>query len=605
MEKFVFNPIANKEPKGAIASGEYVKYTLKVWKFASSSDVKMVIHRDGEREYSVNMEKAFTDEKYDYYQIDLNFTEVGLYWYHFELKIDGEEKRLVRSENLDIIDSHIDSDYLQLVYAKDSEADKSFGRGIIYHIFVDRFRKSGTVKPREGLNLLKDWNTPVEKEYLDGKQVNINCYGGNLAGVIEKLPYLKSLNVSTIYLSPIFEANSSHKYDTADYSKIDSMFGTMDKFQQLIDKAKDMDINIILDGVFNHTGSDSIYFNRNGRYNTLGAFQSSESPYFSWYEFNNYPYDYNCWWGIQTLPQTRENSGFFDYIAGEKGIINKYMSMGLGGFRLDVVDELGSNFLSAICNATRKIKPDAMVIGEVWEDASCKIAYGERKPYFLGGYLDSVTNYPMKNSILEYIKTGNEQVMVNTINMIKDQYPRNIQNNLMNFLDTHDTKRAITYLGADMTSPEYSEYSNYILSEEEREKATKLLKLATILQYTVMGIPCVFYGDEAGMEGMADPYCRGAYPWGNEDKDLIEWYQKLGNLRNNDVFDNGDLNIKFAEDGVFIYERVKNNKKVIIAINRNEESAEFYLDRVMTDFFTGNPVTGKQTLSPNSALVLY
>lgn len=604
MEKYVFNPINNKTPKGAVSIGTEVKYSLKVSKFENVSGAYFVLHKDGENPAKYRMTREYVDDRYAHYSFTCKFSGVGFFWYHFELDYGNHFERLIRSDSLDCVMSPADSDYLQLVISGESQSDSAFHKGIIYHIFVDRFNRVGDVKPRKGLNLVENWDTPLGLEFNDkGERINANCYGGNFRGIIEKLPYLKSLNVSTIYLSPIFEANSSHKYDVADYSKIDSMFGDGDDFMELISASKKCGIKIIIDGVFNHTGSDSVYFNKDGRYKTVGAYQSENSKYYSWYHFDKYPDTYTCWWGIKTLPETNEDSNFFNYIAGKNGIVEKYMAMGIAGMRLDVVDELSNKFMHAICESARRIAPKAFMVGEVWEDASTKIAYDERKEYFLGGNLDSVTNYPMKNAILEYIKYGNTQGFVNITNLILDQYPKNIRNNLMNILDTHDTVRALTYLGKDDNNNDYRD-GEYRLSSVEMDRGVELLKLASIMQYTVMGVPTVFYGDEAGIEGMKDPYCRAPYPWGKENTDLIEWYRKLGNLRNNKVLLDGDMNIRYASDGVLIYERVKGDNKVIVAINRGAEDFSYTLDRSMTDYFSSEHISGKVTLSKDTAMVL-
>ena len=602
MENFIFNPVNDKKPSGACANNTTITYTLKVSKFINFECAYFVVHKDGQGNSIYLMNKVYTDDKYVHLQYTTKFDSIGYYWYHFEVKTKDNYIKLIRGDDLSIKCSNADSDYLQLVYSAESNVDKFFRKGIIYHIFVDRFRRSGDVKCRTGLTLNNDWNSDVQLEYNNaGERVNNICYGGNFAGIAESLPYLKSLNVGTIYLSPIMEANSNHKYDVADYSKVDSMFGSQEDFENLVKKAKRLGISIIIDGVFNHTGSDSVYFNKNGRYRTVGAYQSKNSKYYSWYSFSKYPDEYDCWWGVKTLPQTVEESGFFDYIAGRGGIVEKYMSLGIGGFRLDVVDELTNNFLHEICSAARCVNPKAFMIGEVWEDASTKISYNERKEYFLGGNLDSVTNYPMKNAILEYVKTGNTDGFVNTVNLILDQYPKAIQNNLMNIIDTHDTVRALTYLGAE-SNDIYS--GNYILSTSERDMGKKLLKLATIMQYTVMGLPTVFYGDEAGLEGTKDPYCRRPYPWGAEDTELIEWYQTLGNIRNNKVLIDGDMKIKYASNCVLIYERIKGEDKVIVAINRSCKPFEFSLIKSMQNFFDGNYVSGKITINPDDAIVL-
>jgi len=601
MENYVFNPIHNKSPKGASKVGEVITYTLKISKFINVNNVWFVMHKDGECDKGVKMTLSITDDMYAHYEIKIKYDSVGHFWYHFY--VEGENSTgLIRGENLDVVPSNDNNDYLQLVYSSKSHIDETFRKGIIYHIFVDRFNRSGKVKARDGLYLIDDWEMPVEKEYdSNNERVNRNCYGGNLQGILDKIPYFKKLNVSTLYLSPIFEANSSHKYNVADYSKVDSMFGDEETLKKLIKECKKNNINIILDGVFNHTGSDSVYFNKEGRYPGLGAYQSTTSPYYTWYDFNNYPYDYSTWWGIKTLPQTNENSGYFDFIAGEKGILDKYMKLGIGGFRLDVVDELSNNFMKAICNRIKSVNDKGMVIGEVWEDASSKIAYDERKEYFLGGNLDSVTNYPMKNAILEYVKYGNVNNFVNTINYILDQYPKDIQNNLMNIIDTHDTVRALTYLGAPNN---ISEYEDYVLDDDELCNAIEKLKIATLLQYTIMGIPAVFYGDEVGVQGTKDPYSRKTYPWGKENLSILEWYEKLGNLRNNSVLIDGDMNIKYAKDGVLIYERIKDDHKVVVAINLGEEEITLNLSRDMDDYFTGKHLSGAVALKSGNYLLL-
>lgn len=605
MRRFIFNPINDKSPKGAVVANSEVNYTLRVSKFEKVDTAYFVMHKDGESPTRHEMTREYVDNQYIHYSFVCKYSEVGFFWYHFELDYGNRTTRLIRSSNLDIVESPADSDYLQLIIKDESKADKAFHKGIIYHIFVDRFNRVGQVKSRKGMRLIDDWNDPIDLEFDDkGERVNVKCYGGNFAGIIEKLDYLKGLNVGTIYLSPIFEAHSSHKYDVADYSKVDSMFGTSEDLSLLIKEAQKRKIKIIIDGVFNHTGSDSVYFNKEGRYKTIGAYQSPNSKYYSWYDFIKYPNEYSSWWGFKTLPQTNEDSGFFDYIAGKNGIIEKYMAMGIAGMRLDVVDELSNKFTHAICEASRRIAPKSFIIGEVWEDASSKIAYDERKEYFLGGNLDSVTNYPMKNAILDFIKYGNVNNFVNVVNLILDQYPKSVRDNLMNILDTHDTVRALTFLGADMNNPEYRENNKYILSDHEMDRGVKLLKLASIMQYTVMGIPTVFYGDEAGIQGMKDPYCRAPYPWGNENTELLEWYQKLGNLRNNKVLEDGEMRIRYAENGVLIYERYRNDNKIIVVINRSNEDFHFTLERSMTDYFTGDHVSGRLIVKNNEALVL-
>jgi len=318
MRKFIFNPINDKTPHGAVEVGTEVKYSLRVSKFDCPTSAYFVMSTDNSPREYLEMNRDFVDDKYVHFSFTTKFTEIGFYWYHFEVKFGEHSVKLIRNDDLSVIESHADNDFLQLVIANESNADIAFRKGIIYHIFVDRFNRVGKVPEREGIDLIDDWYEPVVDRFdNNGDRMHNMCYGGTIKGITEKLPYLKKLNVGTIYLSPVFEGNSSHKYDVADYSKIDSMFGGKDAFVELIKTAKKMGIKIIIDGVFNHTGSDSIYFNKQGRYKTIGAYQSPNSKYYDWYDFSNYPNEYSCWWGEINLPQTTECESLFNYICGK------------------------------------------------------------------------------------------------------------------------------------------------------------------------------------------------------------------------------------------------------------------------------------------------
>ena len=606
MKEYIYNPLNNKSPKGACVTGTTVSYSFKVSKFVNVKCVNFVMHTDGCENTYYPMQRTYTDERYIHFCLNYTYENKGLYWYHFELTLDnGESIRFIQSDNLDAIPSKADYDYLQLIYDSESNVDENYHNGIIYHIFIDRFNRSGEVNVRDGLTLVDSWDKLPVREYEDEKGqklvVNKVCYGGNFKGIIEKLDYLKSLNVSTIYLSPIWEANSSHRYDVANYEKVEEMYGGQVGFQELIEEAENKGIKIIIDSVFNHTGSDSVYFNKYKRYDNLGAYQGQESPYYSWYDFDTFPDEYNAWWGIKNVPTTNKNSSFVDYIVGRDGIVEKYLKMGVLGLRLDVVDELPNDFLAKICKTARSVKNDAVIIGEVWEDASCKLCYDTRREYFLGDRLDSVTNYPMKDAILEFVKTGNVSRFVSTICYIKDRYPKAVQDNLMNFLGTHDTVRVLTYLGS---SEEYDSHEPYKLSKDERKKGLELIKIATVLQYTIMGVPTIYYGDEAGIEGTKDPYNRASYPWGREETELIEWYQYLGRLRTNPVFRDGDLNILYAKNSVLIYERVKDKNKVIVAVNLSQDDFKFVLNRPMVDYFTKEEKSGILIIPKGDKMVL-
>ena len=600
MKLFSYNPLEDKAPQGACLKGSKVTYTLKISKAIFPYDINFVYRKDGDEEekYSL-MTQNYADERYYYFTTTVEYSDIGQYWYWFKISEKNGTYYLQKGPLFDASSiDRVSYPYVQIVYNESSVVDEDIHNGIIYQIFIDRFNNSGKVEERPGFIHREDWGGKIEREWENKKEVNRQYFGGNIKGIIEKLDFLKSLNTKIIYLSPVFEGNSNHKYDTADYSKID--------FEDLIKKADKLGIKILLDGVFNHTGSDSVYFNRDGRYNSVGAYQSKDSPYYEWYHFDEWPNKYDAWWDVHTLPDTKEVPSFVNYIAGDKGIIEKWMKKGVLGFRLDVVDELGDDFIDKITSKVKQINPKGMVLGEVWEDASIKIAYSKRKRYFLGGQLDSVTNYPLKDAILGYIKFGQMNEIVEVLSFIKDQYTESVQNNLMNILDTHDTLRAISAFGYPCVDENYSSREYYELTPKQKEYGKMLLKQASIIQYTAMGIPTVFYGDEAGLEGMRDPYCRACYPWGQEDTDLINWYTRLGEVRNNPALNGGNFKFLCKKDGVVAYERTRGEDTVVTIVNKSQVKFYINIDGTFVDWFTGEKYVNVRDIciEPNKAMLL-
>ena len=475
-------------------------------------------------------------------------------------------------------DSNYDS-FVLTVYQKDYKTPDWIKGGIMYHIFVDRFAKGGDYPVRVDAIMNSDWENymPQYAKYPGGEVANNMFFGGTLDGVTSKLDYISSLGVNCIYLSPIFEAYSNHKYDTGNYEKVDCMFGGDEALDRLIAQAKKHNIKIILDGVFNHTGDDSIYFNRRGRYDTLGAYNSPDSPYFSWFDFKNYPDKYRCWWDIKILPAVNsKNPEYNEYINGEDGIVQKYLKKGTSGWRLDVADELYEPFLQDLRAAAKKADPDAIVIGEVWEDASIKIAYTSRRKYFRGRELDSVMNYPLRTGIIDFIRTGDSKNLFSASAGLYARYPKEVSDALMNFLGTHDTERILTVLGVGVPALSMEEKAHFKMSEGERKRAKSLLKLAYTILSFMPGVPCIFYGDEAGVEGLGDPFNRVTYPWGHEDSELVDFYRQLGILRKSQsVLSNGYL--KVSEDtpyGVFAFERFSKDGRISVVINRSDKPYE-------------------------------
>ncbi len=515
---------------------------------------------------------------YDVFQVRLENIPVGLYYMSLVLEtpagimygMNGGRGKLY-------LTPHESGKHFQIsvVDFKYDAPDKYKG-GIIYHIFVDRFARGGSIVPRSDAVMIEDWDNGVPEypEYPGAHLENNTFFGGTLYGVIDKLDYIKSLGVDLIYLSPIFESYSNHKYDTGDYMKVDAMFGGDLALAKLISEASLRGIGIILDGVFNHTGSDSIYFNRYGRYPELGAYQSEKSPYYSWYDFKNHPDKYTCWWGIEILPRINpdvEECG--DYLAGPGGVIDKYASMGIAGFRLDVADELSDGFISRVKSTLESRVSGSLLYGEVWEDASNKIAYDKRKRYYLGSELDGVMNYPVRSGIISFLRDKNSALLEYALGEVTFNSPKRIRDMQMNLLGTHDTERIITILadegvGEGKTNAELSELA---LTDKQLVKGISRVKMAYTILATIPGIPTVFYGDEVGLQGYKDPFNRRPYPWKKQNTAILEYYRMIGEIRkNNDIYTDGDFNLVLLDSEHLIFERSKSGVSLVTVVNNSD-----------------------------------
>ncbi len=560
----------DKLPFGAVKSGESVRFGIRVAEALKASEVTLIILNDLDGDITeFKLEEVWTENCYTRFEGDAVIEACGLYWYHFEV-VTGGAIRTAEKIGLGAAFTEYEPHSWQLtVYSFDYTTPEWIMGGAFYHIFVDRFRKLGERPLKKDSVARSDWGgVPVYTPDENGEIRNSDFFGGNLDGVIEKLPYLSELGISCIYLSPIFEAASNHKYDTADYTRVDPSFGDDELFSKLCEEAGRLGIRVICDGVFNHTGSDSVYFNRLGHYDTGGAYQTKSSPYYEWYSFSEWPEKYDAWWGIKTLPQIRKNSeSFKTFITGENGILEKWMSLGAFGWRLDVADELSEDFLRELRKTVKQANPDALIIGEVWEDASNKIAYGRRRHYFEGAELDSVMNYPFKEAIISFIKNGNADSIRETVESVCENYPKPSLDCMMNILGTHDTERILTVLGGKSYATR-DEKAVACLSEDERCRAKALLFLASVLQFTLPGVPSVYYGDETGLEGYEDPFNRRCYPWGAEDKELIKWYRELLKARQHcAAFAGGAYRTLRADSGVFVFTRIKNCVKATVIVN--------------------------------------
>ena len=580
IEKFIGNEDVTR--RGAFAWGDVITVRVTVPRRLGCAAVVMRIAPDGGANTDVPFGFYDRNGGDDVYVKEISTKSLcadahgGLFYYEF-LFLRGLDTLFTDTENnVDFtLASSSEHKFRLLVYEKDFHTPGWFWGGTMYHVFVDRFcRGEGEAKLRADAVLDPDWENGIPqypKKPGDPLKNNV-FFGGNLWGVIEKLDYLQSLGVTVLYLSPIFEAASNHRYDTGDYEKIDALLGGDAAFDALVRAAHEKGMKIILDGVFNHTGDDSVYFNRRGSYPTLGAYQSQKSRYAEWYNFEKFPDRYDCWWGIDILPRLHQDRAVCrEFFTGADGVVAKWLARGADGWRLDVADELCDDFLDELRQTTKEVtNGEGVIIGEVWENAADKIAYGKRRHYFGGGQLDSVMNYPVRNAILALVADRDASTFYNILTDLYSSYPAEVCNSLMNLLGTHDTERILTLLGDPTHGEELTNSQMAVkrLSQKDRVRAVKLLKIASTLQFTVFGVPSVYYGDEAGVEGYHDPFCRMPYPWGREDLDLVEHYKMLGALRKNHrALRDGDFRFLYHDEDCVAYERVSSCDRITVAVN--------------------------------------
>ena len=554
-------------PFGAVKVGTNV--TVRLWTSEKCLVfINLINFYNNQQE--IKMEQVDRNiQDYGYtYEVNIDTKDCrGLLYYFFKVIINGQE--VIYGNNIEFVGGR-GQIYLnnpvsyQITIYDQCEVPDWYKEGIIYQIFVDRFyngNEDGKIlNPKKNTFIYGNWyDKPMYIKDSQGSIARWDFYGGNLLGVMKKLDYIKSLGVNIIYFNPIFDSPSCHKYDTGDYEKIDQMFGDEEVFKELCSKAEKLGIKVILDGVFSHTGSDSKYFNKLGNYDSLGAYQSLQSPYYRWYRFNDYPNIYESWWGFSNMPNVDElNPGYIDYIIKRDGsIIEKWIRNGASGWRLDVADELPDEFIKLLKDILRSVKKDSVLIGEVWEDASNKISYSRKREYLFGKELDSVTNYPLRQIILDlvrkYIGIG---YFIKKYKSLMENYPKEYFYSTMNILGNHDTERVLTMLGNNI----------------------ELLRIAVTIQMTLPGVPLIYYGDEAGLAGGKDPDNRKSFPWDRENKDIQKIYKDISRIRSTEnSLKKGDIIFKEININTLYYERSYLNETVIIMINLVEKSEKCIL----------------------------
>lgn len=567
-----------KTPYGAVASGTPVQLTLRPYRQEGFSYATLTAYYEFQENRAVTIPLPWCgmDGNRDLFSCTLE-TEgyVGLIWYSFTLtRIDGKMKQELGPFQL-------------TVYDNQEVVPSWFGEGTTYQIFPDRFRRTRVPDPTGmvgGRWVHASWQeTPEYRPDQNGEIRNRDFFGGNFRGIMEKLDYLHNLGVETLYFCPIFEAAENHRYGTADYDCVDPMLGTNEEFSQLCDKAHQLGMKIMLDGVFNHTGYVSRYFNGDGFYQEAGASQSESSPYRSWFNFIHWPDQYESWWGIYSLPAVNEHDpSYRAFIFGdENSVVRRWLRAGADGWRLDVADELPDDFVHGIHEAARAENPNAVVIGEVWEDGSTKMAYGVRRRHILGGHCDGLMNYPFRNACLQYLLGGDARYFVEDMETLRENYPPFAFYSAMNSLGTHDTPRILTLLGTGSDCRDHSKEwrANFHLEPDQRRRGKELLKLGAALLFAFPGSPTIYYGDEAGMEGFEDPFNRRTFPWGREDSELLGWFSRLGHLRKqHNALRRGDIVYRAGTGHILAFTRSYEGETVLAAFNTGDESATLPLE---------------------------
>ncbi len=541
-----------RTPQGALKTGQTVRLRLFAGLRFQSASATLRLWVQG-RERRVPMRRLPVQEGVRFEAEAQMPGEPGLVWYYFLLEqLDGEVLCYGGESGEGELYPHEPPGYQITVYDPAFTTPRSFREGILYQIFPDRFRRGADVKRAEEnpgvayhrslgrrVRVHNDW--AAQPNYLpeegQEKYAPNDFFCGDLLGIRQALPYLKSLGVTCIYLNPVFESASNHRYDTADYRRVDPILGGDEALRALCEAAKGQGMRIMLDGVFSHTGADSVYFNKYGRYPAAGAYQSEGSPYRSWYDFGEeHENGYRSWWGFPELPEVNETDpGYLDFVMdGPDSLLTRWAEVGVTSWRLDVADELPDAFIARLRTRLKSIDPDGVLLGEVWEDASNKVAYGAMRQYVEGNTLDSAMNYPFRAAVAAYLLHKTDAYALNhRLQTLRERYPKPFYYAAMNLLSTHDTVRILTVLGGapDRDALTREAQAAFSLTPDALALARARLVLAAAMQMAVPGVPSIYYGDEAGLTGMADPFNRGTYPWGNEDGMLLSAYHTLTRVR--------------------------------------------------------------------------
>ena len=569
-----------KSPFGTLTPGQECRLHIHIPTTVCAASVTCeLLYENHSTAKTATLTKEAAEGPYEIFSGSLVLDAPALYFYYFRIHTPEGSFRLFKVGD----DTNMEAgDLWQVSCVPETFHTPDWAKGaIIYQVFPDRFCKSGKCDltgKLEPYTVHENWNEEVDwHPNSEGVILNNDFFGGNFKGITEKLPYIASLGTTILYLNPIGKAFSNHRYDTGDYKLPDPMLGTLEEFSALCDKAHKLGIKVILDGVYSHTGSNSRYFNRDNAFDAVGAYQSKDSPYHSWYTFYEWPNNYHSWWDFNTLPTVQKmDPAFIQYIiSDEDSVVAHWLKLGCDGFRLDVADELPDAVLKLLYDRVKEIKPDALVLGEVWEDASNKKAYGQRRTYFTNAELDSVMNYPFRTAIINFMRGWDSgRGLKDAVLSIVENYPAEVVAANMNLLGTHDTPRILTALVDDFDGSR-EEKAHRRLSRHNLEVARDRLLMASFLQYTLPGSPSLYYGDEALMEGHKDPFNRRPFPWGHEDWELQNHFKRLGRLRrDHEVIRLGDIQFFQYGDKHLGFSRSYAGKTLRFYCNRSTDAWE-------------------------------
>jgi cyclomaltodextrinase / maltogenic alpha-amylase / neopullulanase len=479
--------------------------------------------------------------------------------YHFEIGDKAlKERRQIESQNTDVGNRPVygewhDVPFKIAVYDPEQMPARWTQGMVVYQIFPDRFAKAQSDDAARDKMKGVYGHEPVFKSWGDRPEdppLGRDFFGGDLRGIIDRLDYLKDLGVECLYLNPIFEASSNHRYEAIDFLKIEQMLGTEADFDRFIAEAQQRGLRVVLDAVFNHCSSDSIYFDITGKYGD-GATQSRQSPYYRWFNFHRWPDQYDGWIGLGFMPEFVECPEVMDFFLGAGGVTQYWLDKGIDGWRADVPFDNSDDFWLHFRQRVNAVKPDAWTIAEEWRDAT---------NYLLGDMFNGTMNYRLAWNVrgffaMDYLSPSQFDDRLQAF--LRDTPPQAVHSQ-MNLLDSHDTDRLLTVCRGDRAR----------------------FKQAFAFLFAFPGAPTLFYGTEAALEGNSPEDSRRCMPWDDLDEELVAYFTQLMTVRrDNEVLRHGEIETVYIDDDRRVYgmARVLAGQQVIALFNVGQAPAEVQL----------------------------